>query len=113
MVEDTVFHRIIRGELPADVLYQDDEVMIIRDINPKAPTHLLIIAKKPEDHVETIAHVTERTAHVPGMLINKAKDFALDNGIEGYKLMFHVGREGGAVILDFLHLHLLSEQEIS
>ena len=107
MPEDTIFHKILKKEIPADSVYEDDEVFAFKDINPKAPTHILFIAKKPEDFVPSIIDLTDETAHVPLMLIRKAQQFAKDNVIDGYKLTFHVGKGGGQEVF-FLHLHLLS-----
>ncbi len=111
MIEDTIFHKIVRKEIPSDIVYEDDEVLIFKDINPKAPTHLLLIAKKEEDFVSSIIDLTEETAHVPLMLIRKAQKFAKEKGIDGYKLTFHVG-EGGGQLVFYLHLHLMSQQEL-
>ncbi len=111
MTEDTIFHQIVRKEIPADVVYEDDEVLVFKDINPKAPTHLLLIAKKEEDFVPSIIDLTDETAHVPLMLIRKAQALAKSKGIDGYKLTFHVGKGGGQEVF-YLHLHLLSNQSI-
>ncbi len=111
MTEDTIFHKIVRKEVPSDIVYEDDDVLIFKDINPKATTHLLIIAKKEEDFVPSIADLTEGTEHVPLMLIRKAQAFAKSKGIDGYKLTFHVGEGGGQVVF-YLHLHLMSDQAL-
>ena len=111
MTERTIFHQIRDKELPADIVYEDDEVMAFKDINPNAPTHLLFIAKKDEDFVPSIIDVTDETEHVPLMLIRKAQKFAKDNGIDGYRLTFHCGSGGGQMVF-YLHLHLLSQQEL-
>jgi len=111
MPEDTIFHKILRKEIPADVVYEDEDVLVFKDINPKAETHLLLIAKKPEDFVPSIADITDETAHVPLLLIRKAQQFAQDHGIDGYQLKFHVGKSGGQEVF-FLHLHLLSSQSL-
>jgi len=111
MPEETIFHKILRKEIPADIVYEDEDVFIFKDINPKAPTHVLLIAKKEEDFVPSIADLTDETEHVPLMLIRKAQKLAEEKGIDGYKLTFHVGKGGGQEVF-FLHLHLLSEQEL-
>ncbi len=108
MTERTVFHRILDKELPATVVYEDDEVLAFKDIQPKAPTHLLFI---PKHFVASIADVTPQTAHLPGMLILKAQAFAKEKGIDGYKLTFHVGKGGGQEV-PYLHLHFLSQKSI-
>jgi histidine triad (HIT) family protein len=111
MIERTIFHKIRDREIPATVVFEDDEVMAFKDIRPKAPTHLLFIAKKDSDFLPSIADMTEATVHVPGMLIRKAQQFAKDHGIDGYRLQFFVGAKGGQEVF-YLHLHFLSEQEL-
>ena len=106
MPKQTIFHRILSREIPASVVYEDDEVLAFKDIHPKAATHLLFI---PKQFVASIADVTPETAHLPGMLILRAQKFALEQGIAGYKLTFHVGKGGGQEVM-YLHLHFLSEE---
>ncbi len=106
MPQQTIFHKILAGTIPADIVYQDDEVMAFKDIHPKAKTHLLFI---PKHFVASIAEVSSETAHIPGMLILKAQKYAKEQGIDGYKLTFHVGAGGGQEVM-YLHLHFLSEQ---
>lgn len=106
MEEQTIFHRILAREIPADIVYEDDDVMAFRDIHPKAPTHLLFVPKR---FVASVMDVTDDTKDVPGMLILKAKEFAAKNGIDGYKLTFHVGKSGGQEVM-YLHLHFLAQQ---
>lgn len=108
MVEETIFHKIARKEAPADIVYEDDEVLAFRDIHPKAATHLLFI---PKTFVASILDIDARTAGLPGMLIAKAKAFAEGRGITGYKLTFHVGPDGGQEVM-YLHLHFLSSQSL-
>jgi histidine triad (HIT) family protein len=108
MTNDTIFHKILAKEIPATVEYEDDEVLAFRDIHPKAASHLLFI---PKHFIESIAHVTPETAYIPGMLILKAQKFAQEKGIRGYKLTFHVGKEGGQEV-PYLHLHFLSDQRV-
>ncbi|MDD4318824.1 MAG: HIT domain-containing protein [Candidatus Peribacteraceae bacterium] len=106
MEERTIFHKIRDKEIPAAIVYEDDDVLAFKDIRPKAPTHLLFI---PKHFVASIADVTPETAHLPGMLILKAQKFAAEKGIRGYKLTYHVGKEGGQEVM-YLHLHLMSGQ---
>jgi histidine triad (HIT) family protein len=108
MIEHTIFHRILSKEIPASVVYEDDEVLAFKDIHPKAATHLLFI---PKHFVASIADVTPETAHIPGMLILKAQKFAEKQGISGYKLTFHVGKGGGQEVM-YLHLHFLSDERL-
>jgi histidine triad (HIT) family protein len=107
--ERTIFHKIRDKEIPSDIVYEDEDVLAFKDIHPKAPTHLLFIAKH---FVSSIADLTPEAAHIPGMLILKAQKFARQHALTGYKLTFHVGKEGGQEVM-YLHLHLLSNQKIS
>jgi histidine triad (HIT) family protein len=107
-MQDCIFCKISAKEIPSDTVYEDDKVVIFRDIEPKAPTHLLII---PKQHIESVITINEETKDIPGMMILKAKHFAEEKGIPGYKLTFHVGREGGQIV-DHIHLHLMAEKKI-
>ena len=112
MVDRTLFHKIRDREIPSTVVFENDEVLAFKDIHPKAPTHILFIAKRDADFVPSIADITDATAHVPLLLIRAAQAFAVDHGIDGYQLRFHVGRGGGQEVF-YLHLHFLSEQTAS
>jgi histidine triad (HIT) family protein len=103
-MEECIFCKIRDKQLPADFVYEDEKFFVIKDINPKAPVHLLIIPKK---HIFSVASLTEEEKTLAGELIFLAKKIADDKKLPGYKLVFNVGREGGQII-DHLHLHLLS-----
>src|SRR3989339_410465 len=105
-MEDCIFCKIIKGEIPSDKVYEDPDIIVLNDIIPKAKVHILIIPKK---HIESIKHVEESDKEIIGELFLTAKRIAKDKNLEGYKLLFNVGREGGQVI-DHLHLHLLSPE---
>lgn len=109
MEERTIFHKIRDREVPADIMYEDSEVLVFRDIRPKMKTHLLFIPRK---FIASVKDLTEETAHLPGMLVYKAKQFADMHGIDGYQLKFHVGASGGQEVM-YLHLHFLSDQSTS
>lgn len=106
---DTIFHKLLRKEIPSTIEYEDDDVLAFRDIHPKATTHVLFI---PKQFVASVADIDERTAHLPGLLIQKAQKFAKEKGIDGYKLTFHVGKGGGQEVF-YLHLHFLSDQKLT
>lgn len=108
MSTDCLFCAIRDKAIPAEILYEDSEVVVFRDKFPKAPTHLLFV---PKVHVESILTIDDKSKDIPGMLIARAKEFAAAKNIPGYKLTFHVGKEGGQVI-EHLHLHLLADQKI-
>ncbi|MBI4034064.1 MAG: histidine triad nucleotide-binding protein [Candidatus Brennerbacteria bacterium] len=102
-MEDCVFCKIVKRELPSSILHEDDEVIAFKDIEPAAPIHYLVV---PKEHIESIGHLHEAHAAVVAKLIFIAKKLAEDEGLKGYKLVFNVGREGGQIV-DHLHLHIL------
>lgn len=106
---DCIFCRIASKELPSTMLFEDAEAVAFNDIHPQAPTHVLFI---PKEHVESVLTLDESTKDVPGMLILKAKKFAEEKGILGYKLTFHCGKAGGQIV-DHIHLHLMAEKKMS
>lgn len=100
------FCQIINKQAPASIVYENDDVLAFKDINPKAPIHLLIAPKK---HIESIA--SEGSEDTVKDLIKAAKEIAQRKEIVGYKLVFHVGRAGGQLV-DHLHMHLLANETI-
>ena len=105
MPEDTIFSRIVRGEIPADIVYQDDLVTAFRDIRPLAPTHILIV---PNRVIPTLADVSADDEAVLGRLLRVASDLAADEGVAraGYRVMINCREHGGQEVYH-LHLHLL------
>jgi len=105
MEKDCTFCMIIRKEKPADFLYEDESVAVIKDIRPHAPVHLLIIPKR---HIRSINDLTEEDKDIVFHMILKARTMAKEHSIaqSGYKLVFNTERGGGQVIFH-LHLHLL------
>ena len=108
---DCVFCQIVAGKIPAEVLYQDDEVIAFPDINPVSPTHLLIIPKK---HIPSLAHLSENEAAIIGHMANIANRLAKEKGIaeRGYRLVINCGEEGGQIV-PHLHMHLLGGRELA
>lgn len=104
---DCIFCRIARGEAPATVVHEDADIVAINDVHPKAPVHILVITK---EHIKSIAHLEANHSGVIVKLIYAAKRIAEEHGLNGYKLVFNVGREGGQIV-DHLHLHLLGGWE--
>jgi histidine triad (HIT) family protein len=107
MSDRTIFHKIRDREILSDIVYEDDDVFVIKDIRPKAPTHLLFI---PKAFVASVAHAEGEHEDIPGMLIKKAKAFAKLHDIPGYKLTYHVGEEGGQEIM-YIHLHFMAQKK--
>jgi histidine triad (HIT) family protein len=111
MAEDCVFCKIARGEIAAQIVYQDEEVIAFRDIHPAASTHVLII---PRQHIDNIAAVDESAVPLMGRLILAAAQIARAEKIEveGYRLVTNSGRNGGQSVWH-LHWHLLGGRKMS
>jgi len=101
----TIFSKIINGEIDADIVYQDDRVTAFRDINPQAPTHILIV---PNREIPTVNDLTEEDESVAGHMLVVAGELAEEEGIaaDGYRLIINCNRHGGQEV-PHLHLHLL------
>ncbi len=108
---DCIFCQIVAGKMPADILYQDEEVIAFRDINPLAPTHLLIIPKK---HISSLVQISEAESSLMGDMVNTANQLAKREGIaeSGYRLVINCGEQGGQLV-PHLHLHLLGGRQLS
>ena len=111
MEMDCIFCQIVAGKLSGEIIYQDEEVIAFRDINPQAPIHLLIIPKR---HVPSLTHLSEAEAQLMGHMVNIANQLAKREGISesGYRLVVNCGKEGGQVV-PHLHLHLLGGRKLS
>ena len=108
---ECVFCRTVAGELPSDTLYQDDEVMAFRDINPLAPTHVLIIPKK---HIALLSDLADDEVSLIGRMAEVANKLAKQEGVaeKGYRLVVSSGEDGGQVV-PHLHMHLLGGRRLS
>jgi histidine triad (HIT) family protein len=105
MSEKTIFKRIIDGEIPADIVYEDDFCLAFRDINPQAPTHVLVIPKKEISSVDAIADEDQALA---GHLLLTVRKVAQQLGLDGgYRVVANCGREAGQEV-DHLHFHILA-----
>ena len=102
-METCVFCRIVTGELPADVVYEDDAIMAFKDIHPEAPVHLLVIPKK---HIASLTHVQIEDAGLMAQLMLALPKLAVQQGMEqGFKTRINTGRAGGQEVAH-LHVHL-------
>ncbi|WP_341501181.1 purine nucleoside phosphoramidase [Gallaecimonas sp. GXIMD4217] len=105
MAEETIFSKIIRQEIPTELLYQDELVTAFADIHPKAPTHVLIV---PNEQIATLNDATTEHELVLGRMMTVAAKLAKDAGIaeDGYRVMMNCNRHGGQEVYH-IHLHLL------
>jgi len=108
---DCVFCNIIAGKIPGDIVYQDEEVVAFRDINPQSPVHLLVIPKK---HLTSLAQITGQETPLMGHMITIANRLAQEEGISetGYRLVINCGKQGGQLV-PHLHMHILGGRQLS
>nr|WP_318382022.1 purine nucleoside phosphoramidase [uncultured Enterobacter sp.] len=105
MAEETIFSKIIRREIPSDIVWQDELVTAFRDISPQAPTHILIV---PNILIPTVNDVTEAHEQALGRMVTVAAKIAEQEGIaqDGYRLIMNCNRHGGQEVYH-IHMHLL------
>ncbi len=108
---DCIFCQIVAGKIPAEVLYQDEEIIAFRDINPQAPIHLVIIPKR---HIPSLVHLSEADLPLIGHMVKIANQLAKEEGVSdsGYRLVINCGEEGGQLV-PHLHMHLLGGHKLS
>ena len=107
--QDTLFGKIIRREIPADIVYEDDMALAFKDINPQAPVHILVIPKKP---IPKLADAVSEDHALMGHLLLTAKRVAEQAGVgDGYRLVINNGQEAGQTVFH-LHLHILGGRQM-
>lgn len=107
---ETIFSKIIRRELPADIVYEDDDVLAFRDINPQAPVHVLVI---PRLEIATVNDIEPDQAELIGKMVLAAQKIAADEGIaeDGFRLVINCNRHGCQEVFH-LHLHLIGGRQL-
>jgi histidine triad (HIT) family protein len=107
---ETIFSKIIRKEIPADIVYEDDLALAFRDLYPQAPVHILIIPKQP---IVSLAQVKAEDTNLLGHLLLVVKQVADREGLDdGYRVVVNTGNDGGQTVLH-LHLHLLGKRAMA
>lgn len=107
---DCIFCKIISGEIPAKVVHRDDDVVAIEDVNPQAPTHLLVM---PVSHVPNVGEMSPETdARLMGNLIATAARLGRERGRDGYRLVVNTGPDGGQTV-DHAHVHVLAGRHLT
>jgi len=106
--QDCVFCKIIKGEIPSEIVYQDEKVVAFKDINPKAPVHILIV---PREHIPTLNDLED--VELGGHILQVARKLAKQTGIDtsGYRVINNCNREAGQVIFH-IHFHLLGGRRL-
>jgi histidine triad (HIT) family protein len=106
---ECLFCRIVAGEIPADVVCEDEAVIVFRDIHPKAPTHVLAI---PRRHLPSVADLTDADGDMLAALFSAMRRVAEDAGLSSYRILSNVGAESGQSVFH-LHFHLLGGRSMS
>jgi histidine triad (HIT) family protein len=104
-MSETIFSKIIKREIPADIIYEDEEVLAFSDVNPQAPVHFLVIPKEP---IATVNDIQPDQAELVGKLVLAAQKLAAEKGIaeDGYRLIMNCNEGAGQTVFH-IHLHVL------
>ncbi len=110
-MSDCLFCKIVKGEIPTDFIYEDDDVVAFNDLNPQAPHHFLCI---PKQHIATTNELEGEQAQIIGKLFLAAKSIAADRGVaeDGYRLVMNCNQHGGQTVFH-IHLHVLAGRPMS
>lgn len=110
MASDCLFCKIVSGDIPANVVYQDDQVLAFEDINPQAPTHILII---PREHIATLDELDEGKEAIAGKILVAARKIAREKGLHerGYRLVANCLESAGQTVFH-IHFHLLGGRNL-
>ena len=103
-----LFCKIISHELPSECLYEDDEILAFKDINPQAPFHVLLI---PKIHISTLNDLGVENIGMAGKLFLTAKYLAASNNLEGYRIVVNTNQQGGQVVYH-MHMHMLAGRQM-
>jgi len=110
-MNDCLFCKMISGEIPCDIVYENESVFAFRDIDPKAPTHILLIPRK---HIRSINELGESERNLAGELLLTAKKIAKDEGIDesGFRTIFNTNSDGGQTVFH-IHMHILGGRKMA
>ena len=110
-MEDCIFCKIANGQIPSAFLYEDDQIVVINDINPQAPVHMLILPKK---HIQSVAAAADEDKDLLGHMMITAKKMAEMRGIaqSGFRLIVNTGKDG-AQSVPHLHMHVLGGTQLA
>jgi len=110
-MNDCLFCKIVKREVPASIVYEDDGVLAFNDINPQAPTHILVI---PKQHVATLNDLSPDHDAMIGELVRRAAAIAKDRGLSagGFRTVFNTNREAGQTVFH-VHLHLIGGRRLT
>jgi histidine triad (HIT) family protein len=108
---DCLFCKIVNREIPASIVYEDDRLLAFNDINPQAPTHILVI---PKQHIATLNDLSPEHDSMVGELVRRAAAIASDRGLSsgGFRVVFNTNREAGQTVFH-IHLHLIGGRRMT
>ena len=109
-MEDCLFCKIIKGEIPSTKVYEDEFVYAFKDINPEAPVHILVVPKK---HIESVNRIEEVDENIIGKIFLAIKKIAKEQGLaeRGYRIVSNCGKDAGQTVMH-LHFHILGGKEL-
>lgn len=109
-MEDCLFCKIVKGEIPSSKVYEDEKILAFKDINPAAPIHILVIPKK---HITSLAHLEKEDEAVVGKIYTVINQIAEEQGFKqnGYRVIVNCGKDGGQEVMH-LHFHLLAGKQL-
>lgn len=109
-MEDCLFCKIIKKEIPSTIVYEDEEILAFRDINPVAPVHVLVIPKK---HINSLINLNKEDAEIVGKIYTVINKIANQEGIaqKGFRVIVNCGEDGGQEV-QHLHFHLIGGQKL-
>jgi histidine triad (HIT) family protein len=106
---DCIFCKIINKEIPSDILYEDDKVVVFKDLNPQAPVHLLIV---PKEHIESNEYINDDNSDIVGHVFAVANKISKENSLEkGYRIVNNCKEYGGQTV-NHIHFHLLGGRQM-
>lgn len=108
MTTDCIFCKIVNGDIPANTIYEDDDVIVFNDINPMAKVHFLIVSKL---HIESLNSCEPLHQNLLGKMLLLAPKLAAEQGLKGFKTLINTGREGGQEVFH-IHIHVFGGGEI-
>jgi len=109
MSDDCLFCKIARGNIPADTLYEDDDILAFRDIAPQAPVHFLVIPKK---HINGPSSLAPDDEQLIGKIMRKGSEIAQKEGIDHYRVVFNNGEQAGQTVFH-IHMHILGGRDMN
>mmetsp|Transcript_28520 Transcript_28520/g.29672 ORF Transcript_28520/g.29672 Transcript_28520/m.29672 type:complete len:118 (-) Transcript_28520:43-396(-) len=109
--EETIFHKMVKGYIPVDKIYEDEDVLAFKDINPQAPFHCLVIPRKMQG-LSSLAKATDEHKDILGKLMLAVAKIAEKNKLEkGFRTVINTGQEGGQTV-NYIHIHILAGREL-